>query len=230
MNVCGLQKTTLLDYPEHLAATIFTPGCNFRCPFCHNSDLVCRPSDQPLIPEEELLQFLDKRKNTLEGICVTGGEPTLQEDLEDFCRQVKHMGYLIKLDTNGYRPAALKRLLDAGLPDYIAMDIKASPTRYGQAAGIPTCRMELLEESIHLIHESGVPYEFRTTVVKGLHQLLDFSEIARWLPGDSVYYIQNFRENEHVIQPGFKPFTTKELREIREECLPFIPKTKIRGE
>jgi pyruvate formate lyase activating enzyme len=186
--------------------------------------------EQPTIPERELFLFLEKRSHTLEGICITGGEPTLQEDLEAFCRQVKRMGYRIKLDTNGYRPAVVKRLVEAGLLDYIAMDIKAAPAQYAQAAGIPSCRIEILEESIRLLHESDIPYEFRTTAVKGLHKHTDFSEIGRWLPGDSVYFIQNFRENEHVMQPGFQSFTTEELQEIRKECLPFLPNTRIRGE
>jgi pyruvate formate lyase activating enzyme len=230
MNVCGLQKTTLLDYPEHLAATIFTPGCNFRCPFCHNFDLVYHPLEQTTIPEEELFHFLEKRRHILEGICITGGEPTLQEDLVRFCQQVKVLGYKIKLDTNGYQPAVVKKLLDAELLDYIAMDIKASPVQYAKASGLTSCSLTLIEESISLLLNCGVPYEFRTTVVKGLHDPSLFPEIARWLPRDSIYYIQNFRENKHVMQSGLKPFTTEELQEIRRNCLPYITKTFIRGE
>ncbi len=221
MKIHGFNKTTLLDYPEHLAATIFTGGCNFRCPFCHNGGLVLDPDSQPAIPEEEVLKFLQKRRGILQGVCITGGEPTLQPDLEDFIRKVKEMGYLVKLDTNGSRPEVLKSLLEKGLLDYVAMDIKASQENYAYAAGVrvsdetagmcttaaktPTAvhaHVSLLEKiraSVELLKNGTVPYEFRTTVVKGIHTLEEFDAIGQWLAGCRAYYLQAYRENENIL-------------------------------
>ena len=199
MQIHGFNKTTLLDYPERVAATIFTGGCNFRCPFCHNAGLVLTPGKQALISEEEVLAHLKKRKGMLSGVCVTGGEPTLQPDLAEFLGRIKELGYLIKLDTNGYRPEALRQLLEKDLLNYVAMDIKASKENYARAAGIPEMDVTRIQESITLLQESGLPYEFRTTVVKGIHTIEEFEEIGQWLGGSRAYYLQSYRENENVL-------------------------------
>lgn len=229
MQIHGLNKTTLLDYPEHVAATIFAGGCNFRCPFCHNSDLVLNPASQPMIDETEILDFLLKRKNVLSGVCITGGEPTLQPDLENFIRKIKEMGYLVKLDTNGYRPEVLKSLTEQNLLDYIAMDIKSGETGYAAATGLADIDMSKIKESIDFIISSGVQYEFRTTVVKGLHQKTDFEEIAGLIKGCDKYFLQNYRDNENVIRRGFEGFSQEELEAFAEVVSPYVGKVTLRG-
>lgn len=229
MQIHGLNKTTLLDYPEHVAATIFCGGCNFRCPFCHNSDLVLNPACQPRIDEAEILTFLQKRKNVLSGVCITGGEPTLQADLEEFIRQIKDLGYLVKLDTNGYRPEVLERLVEENLLDYIAMDIKSGPTGYAIAAGIADLTWEKIRNSIDFIMDCGVQYEFRTTVVKGIHTREDFEEIASVIQGCRAYFLQQFKDNENVILPGFESFSKEEMEEFAEIVRPCVERVELRG-
>lgn len=199
MEIHGFQKLTLLDYPEHIAATVFTGGCNFRCPFCHNGELVLNPQAAPLISEEEIVATLKKRQGMLQGVCITGGEPTLQRDLREFIVKVKELGFLVKLDTNGYRPAVLRALLEEGLLDYVAMDVKAAPGNYALAAGVPGMDVRPVLESIALLKESRIPYEFRTTVVKGIHSVEEFEEIGRLLAGSRAYYLQGFRESEGLL-------------------------------
>lgn len=229
MQIHGLNKTTLLDYPEHVAATIFCGGCNFRCPFCHNSDLVLNPASQPRIDEEEILEFLNKRKNILSGVCITGGEPALQADLEAFICKIKDLGYLVKLDTNGYRPEILERLVAKNLLDYIAMDIKSGPTGYAKAAGLPDMTWEKIRNSIDFIMNCGVQYEFRTTVVKGIHTEKDFEEIGPMIRGCRAYFMQQFKDNEHVILPGLESFSKEELEEFSGIVEPFVGQVKLRG-
>jgi len=201
MLIAGLSKTTLLDYPGRVAATIFTGGCNFRCPFCHNGDLVLKPSSLEMISEEEVLSFLQKRKNVLKGVCITGGEPTLQADLRDFIIKIKEIGYQIKLDTNGYLPEVLKTLLDDELLDYVAMDIKSSKEKYGLATGLEDMDIGRIERSMELLKNSGISYEYRTTVVKGLHTSEDILEIGKWIEMKPFagYYLQAYKENEKGI-------------------------------
>ena len=229
MQIHGLNKTTLLDYPGRVAATVFTGGCNFRCPFCHNSDLVINPMSQPFISEEEIFDFLNKRKNILSGVCITGGEPTLQPDLERFVRSVKKLGLQVKLDTNGYRPEVVKHLVEESLIDYIAMDIKSGFTGYGEASGLAGIDMDKITESIDFIMNSGVQYEFRTTVVKGIHCKRDFEEIAELIKGSDSYYLQNYRDNENVIMPGFTGFSKEELEAFAEIVRPHVIKVELRG-
>lgn len=221
MLIAGLNKTTLLDYPGRVAATIFTGGCNFRCPFCHNGDLVLKPSSLEMISEEEVLSFLQKRKNVLKGVCITGGEPTLQADLPDFLRKIKEMGYQIKLDTNGYLPEVLKTLLDEELLDYVAMDIKSSKEKYGLVAGLEKMDTDRIERSMELLKNSGISYEYRTTVVKGLHTTEDILEIGKWIEMEPFvgYYLQAYRENEKSIlnlssrrTEVFASFTKEEMQ------------------
>lgn len=233
MQIHGLNKTTLLDYPEHIAATVFTGGCNFRCPFCHNGDLVLRAKEVPLIPEEEVFAYLEKRKGILEGVCITGGEPTLQKDLSTFICRVKALGYLVKLDTNGYKPEVLRELLAEGLLDYVAMDVKASLQNYGRAVGASTTATTFdtspIEESIGLLKKSSIPYEFRTTVVKGIHREEEFEEIGRLLSGCHAYYIQSYRHNENVIAPGYTEYSVEELRRMSNRAKKYIDKVELRG-
>lgn len=199
MNIHGLNKTTLLDYPQHVACTVFCGHCNFRCPFCHNADLVLNPSSQPCIPEEEFFAFLAKRKNTLEGVCITGGEPTLQSDLTDFIRRIKEQGLLVKLDTNGYRPEILLKLMEENLIDYVAMDIKSSKEGYARAIGLASPDLTAVETSVDILMKNNIPYEFRTTVVKELHSREDLFAIAEWIKGCRAYYLQPYTESEAVL-------------------------------
>lgn len=229
MQIYGLNKTTLLDYPQHVAATLFTGGCNFRCPFCHNGGLVVDPDSQPQIPEEEIFAFLQKRKGILTGICITGGEPTLQPDLADFIRRIRSLGFLVKLDTNGYQPEVLLQLLTEKLLDYVAMDIKSSPEHYARTAGLSQLDFSLIERSAALIRNAGIAYEFRTTVVRELHSLADFIQIGQWLAGSSAFFLQSYTEAGQVLQPGFHPCTKKELLDFAQALKPFIPNTALRG-
>lgn len=229
MNFCGINKTTLLDYPGHVAATLFTGGCNMRCPFCHNSGLVLQPEAQPGIDGQEVLAFLRKRQGILEGVCITGGEPTLWPELEDFIYKVRELGYLVKLDTNGYRPRVLARLLDLGLLDCAAMDIKASRERYGAACGLPDVELSFIEESVELLKGAAIPYEFRTTAVKGIHSKEEFTAIGQWLEGSRAYYLQNYRDSEQVMQKGFSGFDRRELEEMRRRVAEYVPQAALRG-
>ncbi|ADL02814.1 anaerobic ribonucleoside-triphosphate reductase activating protein [Lacrimispora saccharolytica] len=228
MKVCGLQKTTLLDFPGHVAATVFLGGCNFRCPFCHNSGLIGSEAKSEY-SKEELLNFLSRRKGILEGVCITGGEPTLSEDLESFIRNIRELGYLIKLDTNGYRPDVLKRLAANGLLDYVAMDIKAGRDNYSAAAGVKDIKISEIEESAEFLLEGSVPYEFRTTAVKGIHSIRDFMDIGEWLAGCSHYYLQNYADSGQVLCSGFQPFSKGELDQFFNVLKPLIPNALLRG-
>ena len=229
MQICGFNKTTLLDYPGHVAATIFTGCCNFRCPFCQNGDLVLRPGQIPALDEEEILGVLKKRRGVLTGVCVTGGEPTLQPDLAVFLKKIKDLGYLVKLDTNGYLPDVVEGLVREGLLDYIAMDIKSSPEHYADAAGFPGLRMEPVFRSVSFLRGCGLPFEFRTTVVKGLHDAEDFRSIGRWLAGPQPYFLQSYQESAGVISPVFEAFSKEELEGFRSLLLPFLPNASLRG-
>ncbi len=200
MQIHGLNKTTLLDYPEHVACTVFCGHCNFRCPFCQNADLVLNPASQPCIPEEEFWSFLSKRKGMLEGVCITGGEPTLHPDLVDFIARIKAQGLLVKLDTNGYRPEIIKKLMEEKLVDYIAMDLKSSKDGYALSSGLNNLNLSAVETSVDLLMQGNVPYEFRTTVVKELHSRQDFLSIAEWIKGCRAYYLQSYKESGAILQ------------------------------
>lgn len=229
MQIHGFAKMTLLDYPEHVAATVFTGACNFRCPFCHNGDLVLRPQEVPRIAEEDVLRVLEKRKKLLEGVCITGGEPTLQPDLADFIKKIKQLGFLVKLDTNGYRPEILERLLADELLDYVAMDIKNSKEKYAMTAGVSDFEIGKIETCVELLKKGTIPYEFRTTAVKELHTKEDFMAIGEWLEGARAYFIQPYRESEQVISPGFHPHSLTELEEIKAQLIPFVKQVGLRG-
>lgn len=229
MNICGYQKTTLLDYPGHVAATIFTGGCNFCCPFCHNSDLVVNSTMSPCISQEEIFAFLKKRKNVLSGICITGGEPTLQTNLSKFIKKVHSLGYKIKLDTNGYRPDVISSLLEDNLLDYIAMDIKAGLSNYAKVSGIPNLDTSKIKESISIIENSGIDYEFRTTVVKELHSRQDFLGISEMLSSSSPYFIQSFKDSGNILTPGLSSCDTDTLNQYLAIVKNKLPFSSLRG-
>ncbi len=229
MKIYGFQKTTLLDYPGHVAATIFTGGCNFRCPFCHNGGLVLCPDQIRPIEEEAVLAYLKKRKGILEGVCITGGEPTLQPDLKEFLRKVKAEGYQVKLDTNGYNPRITGEMMEEGLADYVAMDVKASLPNYARAAGCPDLDLSRIRESIGILKSGRVPYEFRTTVVKGIHTVEEFDAVGQLLEGSRVYYLQSFRNSGEVLQKGFCAFLPDEMEKIAEMARKYIDKVELRG-
>lgn len=224
----GLQKTTLLDYPGHVAATVFSGGCNLRCPFCHNSGLLSQDAQEGF-SKEEILHFLEKRKGILEGVCITGGEPTQNPELEDFIQEIRKLHYLVKLDTNGYNPERLKDLCAKGLLDYVAMDIKAGRKNYSRATGVPSLDLSRIEESAAFLLSQSIPYEFRTTVVRGIHSSEDFLDIGRWLGGSSPYYLQNFVDSDQVLEPGFSSFSKEELNAFLELVRPFFPHASLRG-
>lgn len=236
MLILGLNKTTLLDYPAHVAATIFTGGCNFRCPFCHNKDLVfvhegLHTQSVTQLSETEILSFLKKRKGILTGVCITGGEPTLQPDLTTFIQQIKELGYLVKLDTNGYQPDILYSLTEQHLIDYVAMDIKNTPEKYALTAGFPTIDISKIKESVHFLRSQAfIPYEFRTTIVQELHDKYDMSVIADWLSGAPAYYLQSFTDSGRILTHGYHPHTTETLQEFVHICRQKIPNAQLRGE
>lgn len=229
MTINGLQKLTLLDYPGRTACTVFLGRCNWRCPFCHNASLVLAPEEQPVLPEEELFAFLRKRRGLLDGVAVTGGEPTLQPDLPEFLRKVKDLGYAVKLDTNGTNPRLLREILEAGLADYVAMDVKTSPERYPAVTGTPRCNLDAVRESAALLLGGTTDFEFRTTVVKELHALSDFAAIGAWLRGGEKYFLQAFKDSGDLVQPGFTGCSRAELEEMREVLRRDIPRTELRG-
>lgn len=257
MHICGFQKTTLLDYPEHVAATIFLGGCNFRCPFCYNSELVLHPDVCTHESETEMLSFLARRKGILQGVCVTGGEPTLSGELPSFLRSIKSLGYLIKLDTNGSNPSMLQSLYDQKLIDYVAMDIKSGSSDYLSVCGLSPSRnsapsgdlgclqptshvaettlMENIKKSIHfLIHEtdaSRFQYEFRTTVVKPLHTAASFTEIADMIDGAGQYFLQSYQDTDSVLADicSFAPYTRQELETFAEIVRPHVGHVSLRG-
>ena len=229
MNICGYQKTTLLDYPGHVAATIFTGGCNFRCPFCHNCDLIVSSSPANNISEEEIFMFLKKRKKVLSGVCITGGEPSLQADLADFIKKVRELGYKIKLDTNGYRPKVIAELIEQNLLDYIAMDIKAGYSNYSNVSGVPNLSIDNIKNSIFIIENSAISYEFRTTVVKELHKETDFEEIATMISPKSPYFIQSFKDSGNILLPGLSSCEVTTLNRYLSIVKEKMPNASLRG-
>ena len=229
MNIYGYQKTTLLDYPGLVATTIFTGGCNFRCPFCHNADLLINADNNSMVSENEIFNFLNKRKNVLSGICITGGEPTLQPDLKDFISKVRTLGYKIKLDTNGYCPDVIYSLIEDKLLDYIAMDIKSGISNYSKVSGIPNLNIQKIKESISIIENSGIDYEFRTTVVSELHSEQDFLEIKEMLSSISPYFIQSFKDSGNILTFGLSSCDTETLNKYLTIVKSKLPNSHLRG-
>jgi pyruvate formate lyase activating enzyme len=224
----GLQKTSLIDYPDRICSVIFLPGCDFRCPYCQNPDLINNPEKLPTLDESEFLEFLKNRKGLIDGVCITGGEPTIHKDLPELVKKIKETGLLVKLDTNGSNPDMLEHLLNSKLLDYIAMDIKAPLNKYEKVVRVKVS-IDKIKESIEMIRNSGVEYEFRSTVLPELHTKDDIVEIARMIRGARKYYLQQFRPLI-TLDPAFKKcssFTKKELQKIAKECSKFVP-TEVR--
>lgn len=228
MNIQGLQKMTLLDYPGHVACTVFLGGCDFRCPFCHNYELV-EGAMPTALSEAEFFAFLDKRHGLLDGVAITGGEPCLRKDLPEFCAKIHAAGFSVKLDTNGNHPAMLRRLLDGGLVDYVAMDIKNSPAKYAQTIGLQSIDLAPIEESVQLLLRSGVPYEFRTTVIREYHEAHDFEEIGAWISGAERYFLQPFTDRDTVPDRSLSAPEASSLREYRDISARFVKLAEIRG-
>ncbi len=229
MQIKGMNKTTLLDYPRHLAATIFLGGCNMRCPFCHNASLVTGAAAAPTISEQEVLSYLSKRKGILEGVCITGGEPTLYPDLTEFILKIKELGLKVKLDTNGTNPKLLKTLVTAKLVDYVAMDIKNSREKYALTAGLSQFDLTPIMESADFLMTSAVDYEFRTTIVKEYHTADDLLSIGHWLTGAKAYFLQSFQDSGDILSSGLHSPTRETLSEYLQLLTPLIPSVAIRG-
>ena len=231
MKIHGYDKLTLLDYPGKVASTIFCGHCNFRCPFCHNASLVLHADEMPLISEEEIFEHLTGRKGVIEGVAITGGEPTLYRDLPDFIVRLKEKtGVLVKLDTNGTNPDMLAELMERGLIDRVAMDIKSSPAGYAAASGLDEIDMDAVFKSVDLIMKGIVEYEFRTTVVDELHGDREMKAVGKWLTGASAYYLQCYKDSGELINPeGLHAPSAEKLEHFRQILLPFIPNTYIRG-
>ena len=225
----GLQKSTLLDYPTKLAATIFTGGCNFCCPFCHNSDLVYLDEGIKEIKEADILEYLAKRKNILDGVCISGGEPLLHKGLVSFITKVKNLGLLVKLDTNGFLYDELKKIIDLKLVDYVAMDIKNSPSKYGMTCGVKNIDLTNIYKSVELLKSNVVDYEFRTTIVEEYHDINDIKEIGLWLNGAKNYYLQSFRNDENVIDKTLHSHNLETLEKYKKELEKNIKNVGIRG-
>lgn len=229
MKINGFQKLTLLDFPGKTACTVFTPGCNFRCPFCHNASLVTHIDNSYDMSEEDILLYLEKRKNLLDGVAITGGEPLLQNGIEDFISRVKAMGYAVKLDTNGSFPEKLIQIVEKGLADYVAMDIKNSKAKYGETVGIENFDITPVEKSVEFLLQNKVPYEFRTTVVDKFHTVDDIQEIVCWIKGANKYFLQNFVDSGDLIEDGLTAVPLEKLKEMREKASKIIENVELRG-
>ncbi|WP_034443135.1 anaerobic ribonucleoside-triphosphate reductase activating protein [Butyrivibrio sp. AE2032] len=228
MLIHGLQKMTLLDYPEHVACTVFLSGCDFRCPYCHNFELV-DGSASPIMSEDEFFGFLDKRHGLLDGVAITGGEPLMRPDLASFIKKIREMGYLIKLDTNGYHPDRLKELLEENLLDYIAMDIKNSLEKYPTTIGLSDINISLIKDSISLIMGSGVDYEFRTTVIKEFHEKDDFEKIGATICGAKRYFLQQFVERDTVPDCSLSAPSAEDMELFLQAARIHVKNAQIRG-
>ena len=227
MNICGFQKLTLLDYPEHTACTLFTGGCNMRCPFCHNTPLVTGECEE-IYSEDEILSFLNKRQGLLDGVAVTGGEPLMQKDIAEFFRKIKELGFDIKLDTNGSFPDKLRELIDNSLVDFIAMDVKNVFTKYEETSG-SKINTDIIKKSIDIIKNSNIPHEFRTTVVSPFHTEEDIISIAQYLGATEKYYIQCFKDSGDILCDGCSAPSEEMLRSASEKAQKYVLLCETRG-
>jgi len=225
----GLQKMTLLDYPGKVACTVFTGGCNFRCPFCHNARLVTDLSESVRIEDKEIFRFLESRRGLLDGVCVTGGEPLLLPDIVPFIRRIHNMGFAVKLDTNGSFPARLKELVSAGLVDYVAMDVKNSKEKYAKTVGLEAFDLTPVEASVRYLLEGHVAFEFRTTVLKEFHTPADIEALTAWIEGAPRYYLQNFVDSGGLIGEGLSPLSRAELDALLAAARRRLPAAELRG-
>jgi len=230
MLIKGFQRVSLIDYSGKLCSIVFVAGCNFRCPYCYNIELVESPKELKTIPEKEIIDFMKTRKGLLDGVCITGGEPTIQKGLEEFAKKIKDIGFLVKIDTNGSNPEVLKKLIKRKLVDYIAMDVKAPLEKYGKIIK-GSVDLEKIQESIDLIKKSNIEYEFRTTVVPKFFNEKDALAIGKWLKGSKNYYIQQFRPGKtlDVKLKNEKPYAPEKLKKFVEILKPFFDSVKVRG-
>lgn len=229
MVFAGIQKLTLLDFPGKMACTVFTTGCNFKCPFCHNGSLA-KGEDAEGICSEEILNFLKKRKGMLDGVVITGGEPLIHSELVEFIKQVKNLGFAVKLDTNGTNPKMLTNLINEKLIDYVAMDIKSSVDNYSKAIGTEKSFVENVTESKNLLLKGLVPYEFRTTFIKGIHTFSELKKIGEFIKGADKYFLQSYKESPDILAPnGLSSFSKEEMTQFLNEILPFVKTAKLRG-
>ena len=231
MEIQGLQRLTLLDYPAKLACTVFTRGCNLRCPFCHNASLVLpHQFGSPEISLEDFFLFLDKRKGILDGVCISGGEALMQPGIEDFIRQIHEKGFLVKLDTNGTFPERLRKLSEEGLLDYVAMDIKNSPERYGQTIGIPSFSTTAVRESVDFLLSGKQPFEFRTTVIREFHDAEAFFQIGEWIRGNEPYFLQHFVDSGNLVGSlHLHSVNAREMNLFKEIVSAYVPNVELRG-
>ncbi len=229
MKLYGLQKMTLLDFPGRVACTVFTGGCNFRCPFCHNAGLVTDINQSEYMEEDDFLSFLSKRKGLLDGVAITGGEPLLQPDIISFIKKVKSHGFAVKLDTNGSFPEKLKEILDENIVDYVAMDIKNSPELYGKTVGINDFDITPIYKSISLLLDGCIPYEFRTTVVKQFHTVESIGKAAEMIKGAKRYFLQNFVDSGNLIGENMCGVSKEEMNKMRLAATAFVQDTQLRG-
>lgn len=230
MKICGLQKLSLLDFPGKLSAIVFTGGCNLRCPFCHNSSLVFPGEAEEIMSSEELISFLKKRQGKLEGVCITGGEPLLQPDLEELIRDIRNLGYAVKLDTNGSNPEKLEYLINSGLLDYVAMDIKNSLKKYPETCGIEGMNTDSIRKSIDILMQNRVPFEFRTTVVNEFHTVEDIQDIVCLIKGAPRYYLQNFIDSGAVLVDGLTAVSPEIMLKMRDVAAEYVENAEIRGQ
>lgn len=228
MKIFGLQKMTLLDFPGHVACTVFLGGCDFRCPYCHNFELADGTA-KPVMEEEEFLSFLKKRQGLLDGVAITGGEPCLYKDLPELVKKIRELGFMVKLDTNGYHPQLLKQILDEKLIDYAAMDIKNSPEKYAVTCGVESVDMDTIRTSINLLMESGIDYEFRTTVVEEFHEAADFEEMGKMIRGAKRYFLQSFTDRDSVPFGNLHAPSKESLEQYLSIMKKYVPDSSIRG-
>ena len=228
MKIAGMQKLSLVDYPEKMCCTLFTSGCNFRCPFCHNAGLVVRPAED-ILTHDEVFDYLKKRKGVLQAVTISGGEPTLQKDLKQFAQQVKDLGYLVKLDTNGTNPDLLIDMVQSGLVDYVAMDIKNSKQKYAQTAGLSQMDIAGVEKSVDFLLGGKIPFEFRTTVVRDFHTAEDFKHIAEWIGNPPRYFLQQFVNSGDLVDDSVHGYDNEEMKKLISQVQQYIPNAKLRG-
>ena len=231
MNFCGVEKSSLVDFGDKLTCTVFTHGCNFKCPFCHNATLVILPNEVDSISEDEFFSYISKRKGVLDGVCVTGGEPLLSSGITEFIKKIKSLGLLVKLDTNGSFPDKLESLLDQKLVDYVAMDIKNCKEKYAITSGINANSeyIEKADRSIDIIMQKAPDYEFRTTVVRELHTIEDIVKIANRIKSAKKYFLQTYVDSGNTIKVGYSAYSASEMLEILENTRKVLPVTNLRG-
>lgn len=229
MRIDGLQKMTLLDFPGKVACTVFTGGCNFRCPFCHNALLVTELPKKPDYTDDEILSFLKKRAGLLDGVAITGGEPLMNPEIGDFIKEIRNLGYAVKLDTNGSFPDRLKTIVNEGLVDYVAMDIKNCKDKYAETIGLKSYDLSKIEESVEFLKSGTVDYEFRTTIVNEFHTVEDIRKAAEWIKGAKRYFLQNFVDSGNLIDSSVTGVGKQTMLEMQKAAAEFVPQTKIRG-